>query len=84
VFKYTAHPDVLKKYASIKKNSKRPWDDHFFFAKHITWSAAAYFSCGDFWRHYFACKFYSVNRRTHVPINGVLIPVEWFTETKEY
>jgi hypothetical protein len=82
MFKYTAHPDVLRKYASIEKNSKRPWDDHFFYAVHITGSSSAYFTCGNFWRHYRACEFYSKERIKYVPINGVLISVDWFTEEK--
>lgn len=81
MFKYTAHPDVLHKYNSISKNSKRPWDDHYFLAKSITKTASAYFACGDFWRHYMNCQFFSKTRRKEVPINGVLISVDWFTET---
>lgn len=82
MFKYTAHPDVLHKYNSISKNSKRPWDDHFFLAKSITGTSSAYFACGDFWRHYKNCQFFSKARVKEVPINGVLISVDWFTETK--
>lgn len=82
MFKYTAHPDVLHKYNSIDKNSKRPWDDHFFLAKGIAGSSAAYFACGDFWRHYKAMAFYSPEKVKQVPLNGVLISVDWFTETK--
>jgi len=82
MFKYTAHPDVLHKYSSIKKNSKRYWDDHFFYAVHITGSSSSYFACGDFWRHYKAVSFYSKKRLKAVPINGVLIDAQWFQETK--
>lgn len=81
MFKYTAHPDVLHKYDIITKNSKRPWDDHFYYAVSITKTAAAYFACGNFWRHYRNCEFYSPVRRKEIPINGVLISVDWFTET---
>jgi hypothetical protein len=81
MFKYTAHPDVLRKYANIEKRAKRPWDDHYFLALSITGSASAYFACGDFWRHYNACEFYSPTKREKIPLNGVLVSVEWFTET---
>lgn len=82
MYKYTAHPEVLRKYASIQKNSKRPWDDHYFQAVGIVGTTAAYFACGDFWRHYKAYEFYSPVQRKEVPLNGVLISVDWFTETK--
>ena len=81
MFKYTAHPDVLRKYASIEKNSKRPWDDHFFLATSITKTAEAYFACGNFWRNYKNCQFFSKTRVKQVPLNGVLISAEWFNET---
>ena len=82
MFKYTAHPDVLRKYDSISKNSKRPWDDHFFLAKSITKTSEAYFACGDFWRNYKNCQFFSKTKVKQVPVNGVLISVDWFTESK--
>lgn len=82
MYKYTAHPDVLHKYVSIKQNSKRAWDDHFYYAVHITGSTDTYFACGNFWRHYQGIQFYSKNRVKAVPINGVLISAEWFVETK--
>jgi hypothetical protein len=82
MFKYTARPDVLHKYNSIEKNSNRPWDDHFYYAVHITGSTSAYFACGDFWRHYQNIQFYSKERLKAVPLNGVLISVDWFTETQ--
>lgn len=81
MIKYTAHPDVMHKYNSINKNSKRPWDDHYFLAKSIAGSSAAYFTIGDFWRHYENLEFYSLERRKEVPLNGVLISADWFTET---
>lgn len=82
MFKYTAHPDVLRKYDSISKNSKRPWDDHYFQAVGMVGTAAAYFACGDFWRHYRNMEFYSPTRRKEIPLNGVLVSVDWFTEEK--
>lgn len=80
MFKYTAHPDVLHRYEVISRNSVRPWDDHYHFAEHIVGGSAAYFSCGDFWRHYKAIEFYSQDRLVNVPINGILIPAKWFKE----
>ena len=82
MYKYTAHPDVLRKYESIERNSKRPWDDHFFQAVGIAGTAAAYFACGNFWRNYRNIEFYSSEKRKEIPLNGVLISVDWFTETK--
>lgn len=82
MFKYTADPAVLRKYNSIEKNSRRPWDDHFYYAVQIAGSAEAYFATGAFWRHYRNIEFYSPERRKTVPLNGVLIPVDWFTETQ--
>lgn len=82
MYKYTANKDVLKKCVSIEKNSKRPWDDLFFFALDICGGARAYFACGNFWNNYNNTCFYSPKKRETVPVNGVLIPVEWFTETK--
>jgi len=81
MYKYTANPEVLRKYDNIEKRSKRPWDDHYFLALSIVGSASAYFACGDFWRHYRAMDFYSHAKRKTVPLNGVLVSVEWFTET---
>lgn len=82
MYKYTASPSVLHKYDSIKRNSKRYWDDHFFLAKHICGSSDAYFACGNFWRNYKSIQFYSEKRVKHVPVNGVYISVEWFLETE--
>lgn len=82
MYKYTAHPDILNKYDRINKNSKCPWEDHYFQALGIAGTPANYFACGDFWRHYKAMQFYSPVKRTHVPVNGVLISTEWFIETK--
>jgi len=82
MFKYTAHPDVIHKYASIQRNAKHPWDDTFRLALQICGSSDAYFQCGRFWRHYRAMEFYSQTRRTEIPLNGVLISADWFTETK--
>ena len=52
MIKYTAHPEVLRKFDSIAKNAQRPWDDHYIFAVSICGSKQAYFECGDFWKHY--------------------------------
>jgi hypothetical protein len=82
MFKYTADPEVLRKYDSISRNAKRPWDDHFFLARSITKTADAYFACGNFWRNYKNCQFFSKTRVKEVPVNGVMISVDWFTETK--
>lgn len=82
MFKYTAHPEILRKYTSIGKNASRPWDDHYHFAVSILGNPSAFFACGDFWRHYKAMEFYSQERRKEVPLNGVLIPVQFFQETK--
>ena len=81
MIKYTAHPGVIRKYESIRKNSKRYWDDHFLFAVSICGSNQAYFACGDFWKHYKGLEFYSETKRKQVPVNGVLISVDYFTET---
>ncbi len=83
MFKYTANPEVLRKLKSIRKNSKRLWDDEFHFAVHITGSPDAYFRSDGFWKHYIPVVFYSPTRRKTVPINGVLINAAWFTETEE-
>lgn len=80
-YQYTAHPDILRKYASIDQNANRPWDDHFHFAVSICGSVEAYFGCGDFWKHYPGIKFFSAEKRKAVPVNGVLISVDYFTET---
>ena len=81
MFKYTAHPEVLRRLRNIDRRSKKSWDDRYMLALSITKTARAYFACGDFWRHYQACDFYSVARRTEVPVNGVLLPVEFFVES---
>ena len=81
MYKYTANPEVLRKYDNIEKRSKCPWDDHYFLALDIVGTTSAYFACGDFWRHYHAMEFYSPVKRKTVPLNGVLVSVEWFTET---
>ena len=81
MFKYTAHPAILHKYDSIWRNSKRPWDDNFFLAVSICGSSDAYFACSGFWKNYKGLEFYSNTKRKQVPVNGVLIPVDYFTET---
>ena len=81
VIKYTAHPEVIRKFDSIQRNAKRPWDDHFQFAVSLCGSNQAYFACGDFWKHYKGVEFFSTTKRTEVPVNGVLISAEYFTET---
>ena len=81
MIKYTAHPEVLRKFDSIAKNAKRPWDDHYIFAVSICGSKQAYFECGDFWKHYNGIEFFSVEKRKEVPVNGIMIPVDYFTET---
>lgn len=82
MYKYTAHPEILRKFNSIEKNSKKPWDDRFFLAIEITGSSQNYFACGGFWKNYKAYEFYSIMRRAQVPLNGVLIPEKWFTITE--
>lgn len=82
MYKYTACPDVLRKYASISKNAKRPWDEHYLLGTCIAGSAAAYFACGDFWRNYTGTCFYSNTRLKQVPVNGVLTDACWFLETE--
>ena len=82
MFKYTAHPEILRKYASIQKNSKRPWDDHYYFAVSITGTSSAYFACGDFWRNYKALEFYSPTVRREVPLNSMLLPAMYFLDTE--
>jgi hypothetical protein len=81
MIKYTAHPEVLRKYESVRNNSRQYWDDHFLFAVAICGSERAYFGCGDFWKHYTGLEFYSETKRKQVPVNGVLISVDYFTET---
>ena len=81
MIKYTAHPEVLRKLDSIQRNAKRPWDDRYIFAVRICGSKQAYFECGDFWKHYKGLEFFSVERLKEVPVNGVLIPVEYFGAT---
>ena len=82
MFKYTASPEVLRKYWSIEKHSSKPWNDRYYLALHITETAQAYFACGNFWRHYQTLEFYSPVKRKHIPVNGVLIDAAWFVETK--
>lgn len=82
MFKYTAHPNILHKYDSINRNSKKPWDDHFWLAISITGSTSDYFQCGHFWKHYSNIEFYSITQRKEIPLNGVLISVDYFIETK--
>ena len=81
MIKYTAHPEILRKYERVRKTSRQYWNDHFQFAVEICGSSQAYFACGDFWKHYKGTKFYSVEPRREVPVNGVLISVDYFTET---
>jgi hypothetical protein len=81
MFKYTAHPDILHKYDSVRKNSKRPWDDHFFLAVSICGTSSAYFQVGDFWKHYKSMTFFSPTALKQVPVNGTLISVDYFTQT---
>lgn len=81
MIKYSAHPEVIRKYESIRRNSKRPWDDHFLFAVEICGSNRAHFECGDFWKNYFALDFFATVKRKEVPVNGVLISVDYFKET---
>lgn len=83
MFKYTASPEVLRKFKSIRKNSKKPWNDEFHFAVYIIGSSDAYFRSGGFWKNYLPLVFYSPTRRKTVPVNGILINVEWFVETEE-
>ena len=82
MFNYTPHPDILRKYDSIRRNAKRPWDDHFELACSITGSYTAYFQCGDFWKHYKGVNYYSVTKLKEVPVNGTLISSYYFIETK--
>lgn len=82
MYKYTPCQEVLRKYASISQNAKRPWDDHYFLAKSIAGSAEAYFSSGDFWANYTGTCFYSHIKRKQVPVNGVLVNACWFQESK--
>ena len=79
--KYTADPEILRKFDSIQRNAKKPWDDNYLFAVRICGSHQAYFACGDFWKHYRALEFFSVEKCKEVPVNGVLIPVDYFIET---
>lgn len=81
MYKYTADPEVLRRYEALNASSRRPWDAVFFYAVSIVGTSAAYFACGDFWRHYRACEFYSRLRRKTVPINGVQVSVDYFIET---
>ena len=81
MIKYSAHPDVIRKYESIRRNSKQYWDDHFLLAVEICGSSRDYFACGDFWKNYFALDFFATVKRKEVPVNGVLISVDYFKET---
>jgi len=81
MIKYTAHPEVLQKFDSIQRNAKKPWDDHYIFAVSICGSKQAYFECGDFWKHYRDIEFFSVEKRKQVPVNGIMVSVDYFTET---
>jgi len=80
MIKYTAHPEVIRKYDSILRNSKKPWNDQFTYATEICGSSKAYFACGDFWKHYLTMEFYSPVERKEVPVNGVLISVDYFAQ----
>lgn len=82
MYKYIAQKELIKKYHSITKNSKKPWDDHFFLALEICKTASVYFQVGDFWKHYKSIQFYSVKPLRQVPLNGTLIDVKWFSEIK--
>ena len=82
MFKYTANPDTVAKLEQINKNSENPCNDSYFFAVRITRTAAAYVACGDFWKHYLKCRFYSATKRKEIPVNGILISAGWFVETK--
>ena len=81
MIKYSAHPDVIRKYESIQHNAKRPCNDVFQYAVEICGSNQAYFACGDFWKHYTTMEFFSADKRKEVPVNGVLISVDYFQET---
>ena len=81
MIKYTAHPEILCQFDSIQRSAKRPWDDQYIFAVRICGSKQAYFECGDFWKHYNGIEFFSVEKRKEVPVNGIMIPVDYFTET---
>lgn len=83
MFKYVASKEVLKKYDSILKNSKHPYDAHYFLAISIVGTSAAYFQCGNFWKNYKSIVVYSPKKLTKVPLNGILISTEWFEETQE-
>lgn len=80
MYLYTADPEVLRKYDEICANSRRPWDAVYYLALSICGTPSAFFGTGDFWRHYRACAYYSRERVKAVPINGILIPVDWFAE----
>lgn len=80
MYKYTADKSVLHKYASIRKNSKRPWDDEFYFACTICGGYTAYSAVGKFWKNYSGITYFSTTKRKQVPVNGVLIDVCWFKE----
>lgn len=82
MFKYTPHPEVIRKYDSIRKNSKQPCNDQFILGCSIVGSTSGYFECGDFWKHYKGLQFYSTTQLREVPVNGVLISYKHFIETK--
>ena len=79
--KYTADPEILRKFNSIQRNAKKPWDDHYLFAVSICGSSQAYFECGDFWKHYKGLEFFSVEKCKEVPVNGIMVSVDYFTES---
>lgn len=81
MYKYTADSSVIHKFNCLKKKP-RGYDKVFDFALSVVGDSSAYFACGDFWRHYEHCAFYSNTRRKHIPINGVLVHVDWFVEEK--
>lgn len=81
MIKYTARPDIKREYDNITKKSKRSWDDHYYLAVRICGTASAYFTCGNFWQHYLNVEFFSDQKRSSVPVNGVLIPVHFFIAT---
>jgi hypothetical protein len=81
MFKYTAHPDVLRKYRNIVHRSPPIVGAAYRYACEITRSPQAYLDCGDFWRHYININLYSSTKLSRVPVNGVLIDAHWFLES---
>ena len=81
MFKYTPHPDILRKYDNIQNNGKRPAHEHCRLAMGIC-SIQVYFQVGDFWKHYKGVNHYSETKLKMVPVNGALISSEYFMETK--